>query len=84
MSDWISVDVGLPRDSSHVLVFCDGGNIAMSFFVLDRELAKSYHSGRGYSRKRSNKQSCHFDIAHNYSYKITHWMPKPPPPKSVK
>ena len=81
MDNWISVEDRLPDNDSHVLVYCDGGYINITFFLKDRELAKDYHSGGGYSRKRSNKQSCHFASAHEYSYVITHWQPKPAPPK---
>lgn len=83
--NWIKVEDALPeKDMDHVIVYCDGGNIAISYFIKNREDARKYHSreglDKGYSRKHSNKESCNFDIAHSYSYKITHWMPKPKPP----
>ena len=84
MNDWISVEDRLPWVTSNVLVFCSSGHRTVSFFILDRHEAANYHNGGGYSRKRSNKQSCHFDIAHSYSYTVTHWMPLPPPPKGIK
>ena len=84
MSNWINVNDGLPIKNDHVLVFCEGGNIVISYFILDRVFAAQYHRGGGYSRKYSNKQSCHFDIAHSSSYKITHWMPRPAPPRGLK
>ena len=87
MSEWISVEDRLPDvEMGHFIVACDSGNVDKSFFIADRENARKHHScdskHGGYSRKYSNKESCHFDIAHTSSYKITHWMPLPEPPKS--
>jgi len=86
MSEWISVRGGLPEcEMLHVLVHCEGGNIEKTFFISDREHARSYFSGGTngtlYSRRHSNKESCHFELSHRYGYKITHWMPLPKPPK---
>tara|TARA_R100000951_G_scaffold115487_1_gene123723 strand:- start:3386 stop:3739 length:354 start_codon:yes stop_codon:yes gene_type:complete len=84
--EWISIDDRLPeKEMCNVLTHCEGGNIAISYFIKDREQARSFHSNRGkykgYTRKHAGKNSCHFDIAHKYSYKITHWKPLPEPPK---
>ena len=87
MSEWISVDSGLPNcEMLHVLVYCEGGNIEKAFYIQDRVQASSFHpihnEGTRYSRKFSNKESCHFSLAHIYGYKITHWMPLPSPPEA--
>ena len=78
--EWISVNDRLPeKKNSHVLVFCEGGNIDKSFCINDRDIAKSYFNGV-YTRKSHGKYSACFQICHKYGYKVTHWMPLPNPP----
>lgn len=87
MSEWISVDERLPdfkHCAGYVLVACDGGNVDVSFFSLNREyLSKLKDSGR-YSRGRQGKNSGFFLISHETGHKVTHWMPLPQPPETDK
>lgn len=81
MSEWIEVNERLPENNTHVLVACEGGNVGISFFCLNKEFLRSY--GAGYSRKYQGKLSGYFELTHRYAYKITHWMPRPRHPSQV-
>ncbi|WP_276756557.1 DUF551 domain-containing protein [Pseudoalteromonas marina] len=81
MMEWIDVNKEMPKEAySHVLVYCEGGNITKSYCISDREQAKSYFTG-SYSRKSHGKWSACFGLSWEYGYKVTHWMPLPKPPR---
>lgn len=80
---WLSVQDILPcEDNSYVLVACEGGNVAVSFYSSNRIHLKMF--GKSYSRKHQGKESGYFQLAHEYGYKITHWMLLPEAPKEDK
>lgn len=82
---WIDVNEKMPEKDGYYLVACMGGNVAVSFYVADRNQAigffKSIGNGSLYSRRHHGKQSAHFEIAHCHGYKIDYWMHKPKHPK---
>lgn len=79
-SRWISVDERLPEENCHVLVACEGGNVAATFYAIDHSFFDHAH-GHKLSRKKHGKYSKHFELARQYGYRITHWMPLPPAPE---
>lgn len=79
-SQWISVQERLPEENCHVLVACEGGNVATTFYAIDHSFFDHAH-GYKLSRKVHGKYSKHFELARQYGYKITHWMPLPPVPE---
>lgn len=78
-SQWISVEERLPEENCHLLVACEGGNVATTFYAIDHSFFDHAH-GHKLSRKVHGKYSKHFELARQYGYKITHWMPIPPAP----
>ena len=82
-SQWISVEERLPEENCHVLVACGGGNVATTFYATDHSFFNHAH-GYKLSRKVHGKYSKHFELARQYRYKITHWMPLPPAPEGDK
>lgn len=71
---WISVEERLPEENCHVLVACEGGNVATTFYAIDHSFFDHAH-GHKLSRKVHGKYSKHFELARQYGYRITHWMP---------
>lgn len=80
---WICVNDKRPERSCHVLVACDGGNVATTFYCEAPDYFNFQH-GNKLSRKTHGKWSKHFELARAYGYKITHWMPLPEPPSNAK
>lgn len=88
MSEWIDINERMPeKDMDTVMVSCKGGNVTFSFFIKNRDYAKSHFNspsrGSSYSRKYQGKNSCHFEISHEFGYEILAWkeMPTPYPEK---
>ena len=81
-SDWISVDEQLPDSDCYVIVYCDYGNVAKSFFTKNREYLRLSRNSR-YTRKAYGKNSGYFAISHDDGCKVTHWQPLPQPPSKV-
>lgn len=79
--EWHSVDKCLPGKAQYVLVHCEGGNVAMTFYTPHREFLRSRKGCSSYSRKVQGKNSGYFEIAHEYGYKILHWAYQPEAPK---
>lgn len=77
-SQWISVEERLPEENCHLLVACEGGNVATTFYAIDHSFFDHAH-GYKLSRKVHGKYSKHFELARQYGYRITHWMPLPAP-----
>jgi hypothetical protein len=67
MSDWISVDDGLPPHDTTVLCFTACRNI-----IVGGQLESEMYSGN---------RSISWDLAFNHDVVITHWMPLPKPPR---
>ena len=80
-SEWVCVDSRRPADTSYVLVHCDGGNVTTTFYCENADHFNFTH-GNKLSRKQHGKWSKHFEIARQYGYRITHWMPLPKPPSN--
>lgn len=74
--EWIDVNEQMPKESMSVLVHCEGGNVATTFYCSD---ASFFDFSYGHNLS-SGKWSKHFALAREYGYKITHWMPLPKPP----
>ena len=79
--NWIDVNEARPEGSCFVLVACEGGNVATTFYCENPEYF-DYAYGRKLSRKVHGKWSKHFDLARAYGYKITHWAPLPKAPNA--
>lgn len=79
---WIDVNEARPERSCYVLVACEGGNVASTFYCENPEYF-DYAHGCKLSRKVHGKWSKHFDLAREYGYKITHWAPLPEPPNPI-
>ena len=77
--EWIDVNEKMPEESMYVLVHCEGGNVASTFYCSDASFF-DFPYGNKLSRKTHGKWSKHFKLAREYGYKITHWMPLPKPP----
>lgn len=79
---WIDINTKQPQ-TGYVLVACDGGNIATTFFCDKAEFFDGMLDTVKLDRKTFGKWSKHFELARRFGYKITHWMPLPAPPKST-
>lgn len=72
---WVDVNERRPEKMGSVLCACEGGNVDKSFYDPTAKLDKL-----GLGRKHAGKWGRYFELA-KMGYKITHWMPLPPPPK---
>lgn len=77
---WISVDVELPKEATNLLVACEGGNVARTFFSPHWENFQDRFK-KGYGRKTFGKNSRYFELCWEYGYKIMYWKYLPEAPK---
>lgn len=73
-TQWFKIDDQRPPTVGYYLVACEGGAVAVSFYVEDPT-----HINAPFMcpRKEFGKWSKHFRLAREYGYKITHWASLP-------
>lgn len=73
---WVAIEDRQPEESGYYLCACEGGNVDKSFWNPSANLDELK-----IGRKYAGKWGRFFELAKK-GYRITHWMPMPPPPNA--